>query len=177
MDFQPIDIALFLVSFAACIYCIVLSRRLKALQDTKDGLGATIMAMTKSVSAISSATHETRAQTGELANRLGALIKEADASCQRISEHSRAAETLIARMNTEAQTAKSGLSASFSQLNQQARKNAQEVQQLLQKVEQEKRRMVQHAYETPSPRRHPASGAVDAEFLFEDDIMPVKRAG
>jgi uncharacterized protein YoxC len=83
-DIQPIDIAIFLVSFAACIYCILLSRRLKSLQDTRDGLGATIMAMNKSVSAISSATLETRAQAGELADRLSRLMKEADESCEKI---------------------------------------------------------------------------------------------
>lgn len=83
-DIQPIDIAIFLVSFAACIYCILLSRRLKSLQDTRDGLGATIMAMNKSVSAISSATFETRAQAGELADRLSRLMKEANETCARM---------------------------------------------------------------------------------------------
>ena len=82
-DIQPIDIALFLVSLAACIYCVQLSRRLKSLQDTRDGLGATIMAMNKSVSAVSSATQETRNQAGELASRLSQLMKEADQTCER----------------------------------------------------------------------------------------------
>ena len=86
MEIQPTDIALFLVSFAACLYCIVLSRRLKKLQDTKDGLGATIMTMTKSVSAMSSATKDTRAQAGELASRLSHLMKEANETCERMSE-------------------------------------------------------------------------------------------
>ena len=83
---QPIDIAIFLVSFAACIYCILLSRRLKSLQDTRDGLGATIMAMNKSVSAVSSATFETRAQAGELADRLSRLMKEANQTCTRMED-------------------------------------------------------------------------------------------
>ena len=85
-DIQPIDIAIFLVSTAACVYCILLSRRLKSLQDTRDGLGATIMAMNKSVSAISSATFETRAQAGELADRLSRLMKEANETCARMEE-------------------------------------------------------------------------------------------
>ena len=83
-EFQITDLALFLVSLAACIYCVQLSRRLKSLQDTRDGLGATIMAMTKSVSAVSSATTETRNQAGELAARLSKLMKEADATCDRL---------------------------------------------------------------------------------------------
>ena len=85
-DIQPIDIALFLVSLAACIYCVQLSRRLKSLQDTRDGLGATIMAMNKSVSAVSSATQETRNQAGELASRLSQLMKEADQTCERLGD-------------------------------------------------------------------------------------------
>ena len=96
-DIQPIDIAIFLVSFAACIYCIVLSRRLKSLQDTRDGLGATIMAMNKSVSAISSATIETRAQAGQLADRLSRLMKEADERCDRLSSMIEALEAQGAR--------------------------------------------------------------------------------
>ena len=83
-EFQITDLALFLVSLAACIYCVQLSRRLKSLQDTRDGLGATIMAMTKSVSAVSSATTETRNQAGELAARLSKMMKEADATCDRL---------------------------------------------------------------------------------------------
>ena len=58
MPIQATDIAIILVSFAACVYCFVLNRRLKALQDTRDGLGATIMAMSKSIAAMSNSTKE-----------------------------------------------------------------------------------------------------------------------
>ena len=86
MTLQPTDIAIFLISTAACIYCIVLSRRLKALQNNKDGLGATIMAFSESVSAMSNVTKETRVQTGELAGRLAQLMEEAKATCTRIED-------------------------------------------------------------------------------------------
>ena len=74
MPLDPSDIALFLVSFAACLYCALLSRRLKALQNTKDGLGASIRAMSESVAAVSSARHEAKAQSGEIAVRLTAIL-------------------------------------------------------------------------------------------------------
>ena len=96
-EFQITDLALFLVSLAACIYCVQLSRRLKSLQDTRDGLGATIMAMTKSVSAVSSATQETRNQAGELAARLSKLMKEADETCERLEAQIARAEGTSAR--------------------------------------------------------------------------------
>lgn len=84
MDIQPADIAIFLISFAACAYCIVLSRRLKALQNTKDGLGATIMALSNSIAAMSSTTKETGTYAGELATRLARLMKDAEATCGKI---------------------------------------------------------------------------------------------
>lgn len=84
MTVQPTDIAIFLVSFAACIYCILLSRRLKALQNTKDGLGATIMALSQSISTMSTTTQDTRLQAGEIASRLAQLMDESSAMCTRL---------------------------------------------------------------------------------------------
>ena len=84
MSIQPPDIAIFLVSFAACAYCIVLSRRLKALQNTKDGLGATIMALSQSISAISSTSKETRLQAEEVVSRLAQLLDESGQMCTRL---------------------------------------------------------------------------------------------
>ena len=79
MPLDPSEIAPFLDSFAACLYCALLSRRLKALQNTKDGLGASIRAMSESVAAVSSAKHEAQAQSGDMrgepARSLGALLQ------------------------------------------------------------------------------------------------------
>ncbi len=85
MSVQPTDIAIILVSLAACVYCFVLSRRLRALQDTKDGLGATIMALSKSISAVSATTQDTRVKAGELASRLSQLLADADAMCGKLN--------------------------------------------------------------------------------------------
>lgn len=83
-NIQLTDIAIFLVSSAACIYCILLSRRLRALQDTKDGLGATITALSSSVSAMSAATHDTRTRVESMATRLALLIAEGEKMCSRL---------------------------------------------------------------------------------------------
>jgi ABC-type transporter Mla subunit MlaD len=89
---SPFDIAIILISSVACIYCIVLSRRLRALQNTRNGLGATIKALSDSISAVSATTDETRYHAGELAARLARLIEEAKSSCERV-------ETLTQRLN------------------------------------------------------------------------------
>ena len=70
--------------FAACVYCCVLNRRLKALQNTKDGLGATIMAMSKTIAAMSNSTQETRSHVGEMAVRLSSLLQDANQTCERL---------------------------------------------------------------------------------------------
>ena len=84
MAIQPIDVVLFLVSFAACFYCFVLSRRLRALHDTKEGIGATIMALTKSISTVSNTAQSTKEHTAEMIVRLAAQLQEAEAACARM---------------------------------------------------------------------------------------------
>ena len=64
MPVSPFDVAIILISSVACIYCIVLSRRLRALQNTRNGLGATIKALSDSISAVSATTDETRFHAG-----------------------------------------------------------------------------------------------------------------
>jgi len=86
VEISPFDIAIILISSVACLYCIVLSRRLKALQNTRNGLGATIKALSDSISAVSATTDETRYHAGELAARLARLIEEAKLSCARIED-------------------------------------------------------------------------------------------
>ena len=83
---SPFDIAIILISSVACIYCMVLSRRLRALQNTRNGLGATIKALSDSISAVSSTTDETRYHAGELATRLAHLIEEAKIACKRVED-------------------------------------------------------------------------------------------
>ncbi len=86
MPVSPFDIAIILISSVACLYCIVLSRRLKALQNTRNGLGATIKALSDSISAVSTTTDEARFHAGDLAARLARLIEEAKLSCARIED-------------------------------------------------------------------------------------------
>ena len=128
---QSTDIALFLVSFAACVYCIILSRRLKTLQDTRDGLGATIMAMNKSVAAVSSATRETRVQAGELTDRLAQMMTEADKSCQRLSALQASVEASEGNLGRKADAVKSEVTSEMKLILQRSREEMREMKQLL----------------------------------------------
>lgn len=115
MLISPFDIAIILISAVACIYCMVLSRRLRALQNTRNGLGATIKALSDTISAVSSTTDETRYHAGELATRLAHLIEEARTACDRV-------EQLTSDLKqTEVQSAER-----FDQVQQQASGTMQE---------------------------------------------------
>ncbi|MEM5518868.1 DUF6468 domain-containing protein [Henriciella sp. AS95] len=155
---QPTDIALFLVSFAACAYCIILSRRLKALQNTRDGLGATIMAMNKSVAAVSSATRETRAQAGELSERLTQIMHDAEKSCERLSKLQASIDASGGTLGRQADAVKAEVTSELKMLLQRSRAEMREMKQLLQDIKIQKSRL--------------SASERDAEFLFEDDIMP-----
>jgi len=109
MSIQPTDIAIFLVSFAACVYCIVLSRRLKALQNTKDGLGATITALSTSISQMSSTTQDTRVRVESMATRLAHLISEAEKTCQKLEATIASVDTAKASATDEVHNAQMDL--------------------------------------------------------------------
>ncbi|MFN7165139.1 MAG: hypothetical protein ACK4P2_10015 [Hyphomonas sp.] len=109
MSIQPTDVAIFLVSFAACVYCFVLSKRLKALQNTKDGLGATITALSTSIAQMSATTQDTRVRVESMATRLAHLIAEADKTCQKLEATIASVDTAKASATDEVHTAQMDL--------------------------------------------------------------------
>lgn len=84
--FELSDIAIILICGATCLYCFVLGRRLAALQNTKDGLGAAIVTFSRSVSDISSTARNTTSRASELAIQLADLIEQAHKACQKVDE-------------------------------------------------------------------------------------------
>lgn len=134
MDIQPADIAIILVSLAACAYCFVLSRRLKALQDTRDGLGATIMALSKSIAAMSATTQETRAHAGELATRLAQLLGDAETMCARIADLNETLETTHAQAMHEAGTAHDEVTRSMREMLEDSKDRILEMNLLMRQM-------------------------------------------
>jgi uncharacterized protein YoxC len=104
MTMQPTDIALFLISFAACVYCIVLSGRLRKLQNTKNGLGATILALNESVSAVTASTRDSKQQASDIAGKLTLALRDAQETCLRLQalSDSLEARAAAALQNSEA---------------------------------------------------------------------------
>lgn len=134
MSIQPTDIAIFLISFAACAYCIVLSRRLRALQNTKDGLGATIMAFSDSMSAMKSSTQKTRNHANELAAQLTALMNDAAKTCSKIDELTKDMEARHEKAAARVNTAHGELNKTMRGLIEESRSQMIEMNTLTRKI-------------------------------------------
>ena len=73
-----IDFLLLAASGAACFYCWILSSKLKALTDTKDGLSTGIAALSQSTEEIQAALSQTKQATEDNASYLSTLIDETE---------------------------------------------------------------------------------------------------
>jgi len=67
MQIAPIDIALLLVALVAGGYCFLLNKRLKTLQDTREGMGATIQALSDTISKMNGVTEASGQQARAMA--------------------------------------------------------------------------------------------------------------
>jgi predicted unusual protein kinase regulating ubiquinone biosynthesis (AarF/ABC1/UbiB family) len=134
MTIQPTDIAIFLVSFAACVYCFVLSKRLKALQNTKDGLGATITALSTSIAQMTSTTQDTRVRVESMATRLAHLISEAEATCRKLEETIASVDLAKASATDEVHTAQMDLYVMMRTVLDQSKERVAEMTGLMRQM-------------------------------------------
>ena len=121
MTFQPTDIALVIISLVACFYCVLLGRKLKALQNTKDGLGATIAAFTKATSEISAATQLSCQQASQQATKLFGLIGEANATCSKLTELAQNTEARLERAAAESKETSKAIEAHLDEILKDAK--------------------------------------------------------
>lgn len=134
MNIQPTDIAIFLVSFAACVYCFVLSKRLKALQNTKDGLGATITALSSSIAQMTSTTQDTRVRVESMATRLAHLIAEAEGTCRKLEETIASVDLAKASATDEVHTAQMDLYMMMRNVLDQSKERVAEMTGLMRQM-------------------------------------------
>ncbi len=78
------DILLLLVSAITCLYCLVLSRRLKKLQSLEGGLGGSIVELTQALASTSEAAKQARLSTEENISVLRTLLHEAQETTPQI---------------------------------------------------------------------------------------------
>ena len=72
------DLILLMASGAATIYCFVLSRRLSRLNDTKNGLGASIASMSQALDQTQQALTFARTSSIDAIQKLAGALEEAE---------------------------------------------------------------------------------------------------
>ncbi|CAM3672822.1 hypothetical protein LIHA111178_02580 [Litorimonas haliclonae] len=72
------DVILLFVSGLACVYCILLNRRLKGLNNLKSGVGASIVSLTEAIHNTNNAAQKAQASTVESVKMLRGLIEKAE---------------------------------------------------------------------------------------------------
>jgi chromosome segregation ATPase len=81
-----VDFILLAASGAAAVYCFVLSKRLKKLNDMKNGLGASIASMSQTLDQTQQVLALAKRSSVESIERLSALIEEAERLTPELSQ-------------------------------------------------------------------------------------------
>lgn len=89
-----IDFLLLATSGAACLYCIVLSNKLKSLTNMRAGLGAGITALCQSTDEVKAVMEKARAEADASSSRLEGLIREAQAQARELKSLAGELETM-----------------------------------------------------------------------------------
>lgn len=86
MPVAPIDIALLLVALVASAYCFLLNRRLRALHDTREGMGNTILALSETISKMNSVTEASGRQARSMAEALDLQMRKTKALSEKMEQ-------------------------------------------------------------------------------------------
>lgn len=78
------DIALILISGFACLYCGLLNRRLRKLQNLKTGVGASIVSLTDAITQTNKAAKDAQSSTLQTVETLRHLLSQAESAAPKI---------------------------------------------------------------------------------------------
>lgn len=96
IGFLP-DIILILISGLACLYCVLLSRRLKKLHNLEDGVGASILTLTRAIEDTHKAAIEAQTSTQDAVNELRDLLDRAEKALPECETRTEDLEKVIRR--------------------------------------------------------------------------------
>ncbi|WP_306252764.1 hypothetical protein [Parvularcula sp. IMCC14364] len=135
------DIILILVSGSACLYCWLLSRRLKALQDTRKGIGASIVGLSTALSKTTIAAQEARHSTTQSVEHLQKLLEDVDASIPKIEMMLENLEISSQRTCAEIETGQKQAAATISPLLSEAKERATTLSVIVAEIDAYSRRI------------------------------------
>lgn len=78
------DVILMIISGLACLYCVILNRRVKSLSNMKSGLGASIVSLTDAIRQTQNAAKDTEVTTLKAIHSLQNLMDEAESTISKL---------------------------------------------------------------------------------------------
>ncbi len=130
------DIILILVSGSACLYCWLLNQKLKALQNMKKGLGASIMTLSATISKTSIAAQEAKLSAAESVAHLRKLLVDVETSIPKIDVMLENLEQGSQRTISETKAMQEELVATLRPLLEEAHDSAGVLSKIITEVDQ-----------------------------------------
>lgn len=135
------DIVLLLVSGSACLYCWLLSKRLKALQDLKKGLGASIVSLSEAISKTSIAAQEAKLSASQSADKLSRLLADIDKSVPLVDDLIESVQRSTRRAANETTRMQDDAVAAIKPLLDEAKKTAADLAGVIELINQRTARL------------------------------------
>ena len=104
------DFALIFISGSACLYCGMLNRRLRKLQNLKTGVGASIVSLTEAITQTNKAAKDAQTSTLQTVETLRHLLAQAESAAPKI-------DALIVELVRNAETAQAERSLLTKQID------------------------------------------------------------
>ena len=139
------DIILILVSGSACLYCWLLNRRLKALQDLKKGLGASIVTLSTALSKTTVAAQEARMSASSSVEKLNSLLEDVEKSIPRIDAMLESLDRGTRRAAKETRAMQTELVDTLKPLLQEADTKAGDLSTILTQLDQYTAKLIKSA--------------------------------
>ncbi|GGD17558.1 hypothetical protein [Aquisalinus flavus] len=136
-----VDIVLLLVSGSACLYCWLLSKRLKALQDLKKGLGASIVSLSEAISKTSIAAQEAKLSASHSADKLSRLLSDIDKSVPLVDDLIESVHRSTRRAANETTRMQDDAVAAIKPLLDEAKKTAADLASVIELINQRTTRL------------------------------------
>lgn len=141
------DMVLIFISGMACLYCAILSRRLKKLNNLKTGVGASILSLTRAIEDTHKAARETQTSTLQTVETLRHLLEKSESAAPKIEALILELEHASSHANTRRHELDGIVNTKLSPAINKAQLTASELLKIVSNIDQYKKSL-------PTPKPH-----------------------
>lgn len=125
------DIFLLLISALACLFCALLHRRLKRLNDLKSGVGASIVSLTNAIETIHKSAKDTQSTTLEMTTTLRHMLEKAETALTNLEAKKIEMENEVKKISHATQKARTESDTLITNTIKQAKDTAAQLNDIM----------------------------------------------